>query len=198
MAHRLSGGRRADPLPPRLPPPPATRRPQTSGATQRCLNPGFSERIGNSRRTGELDISFSRARFTDVDPAGDRIPGALDRVISGAVTVEPARRVFGSVRLRHFGPRPLVEDGTVSSKSTTIWNGEIGVNLTNQLRLTIEGFNLFDSDVADIDYFYTSRLPGEPLEGVGRHPHAPLDSKDRTRGAPGHFLGRTRWMAQSS
>src|SRR3984893_12994347 len=24
---------------------------QTSGATQRCLNPGFSERIGNSRRT---------------------------------------------------------------------------------------------------------------------------------------------------
>ena len=32
--------------------PPATRRPQTSGATQRCLNPGFSERIGNSRRAG--------------------------------------------------------------------------------------------------------------------------------------------------
>ena len=25
---------------------------QTPGATQRCLNPGFSERIGNSRRTG--------------------------------------------------------------------------------------------------------------------------------------------------
>ena len=25
---------------------------QTSGAMQRCLNPGFSERIGNSRRTG--------------------------------------------------------------------------------------------------------------------------------------------------
>ena len=25
---------------------------QTSDATQRCLNPGFSERIGNSRRTG--------------------------------------------------------------------------------------------------------------------------------------------------
>ena len=26
---------------------------QTPGATQRCLNPGFSERIGNSRRTGD-------------------------------------------------------------------------------------------------------------------------------------------------
>ena len=33
-------------------PPPATRRPQTSGATPRGLNPGFSESIGNSRRTG--------------------------------------------------------------------------------------------------------------------------------------------------
>ena len=30
----------------------AARRPQTSGATPRGLNPGFSERIGNSRRTG--------------------------------------------------------------------------------------------------------------------------------------------------
>ena len=134
----------------------------------------------NPWMTGELDISFSRARFTDVDPAGERIPGALDRVISGAVTVEPARRVFGSVRLRHFGPRPLVEDGTVSSKSTTIWNGEFGVSLTNQLRLTIEVFNLFDSDVADIDYFYTSRLPGEPLEGVDdihTHPSIPRTAR---------------------
>ena len=29
---------------------------QTSGATQRCLNPEFSERIGNSRRTGRLRL----------------------------------------------------------------------------------------------------------------------------------------------
>ena len=28
------------------------------GATQRCLNPGFSERIGNSRRTG-LDTTYA-------------------------------------------------------------------------------------------------------------------------------------------
>ena len=30
---------------------------QTPGATQRCLNPGFSERIRNSRRTGLLEAS---------------------------------------------------------------------------------------------------------------------------------------------
>ena len=126
--------------------------------------------------TAEGDVSYSRARFTDGGPAGNNIPGALDRVLSGGITAEPDRRIFGSLRLRHFGPRPLVEDASVRSKSTTIWNGEVGVNLTNRMRLALEGFNLFDSDVADIDYFYRSRLPGEPLEGVDdlhTHPSIP-------------------------
>ena len=43
-------------------PPPATRRPQTSGATPRGLNPGFSESIGNSRRTGSTASAFSPPR----------------------------------------------------------------------------------------------------------------------------------------
>ena len=36
----------------------AARRPQTSGTTQRGLNPGFSERIGNSRRTAPARASL--------------------------------------------------------------------------------------------------------------------------------------------
>ena len=51
------------------------------------------------------DLAFSRARFRDDDPAGDYIPGALDRVISAGVTVEPRQPLFGSLRVRHFGPR---------------------------------------------------------------------------------------------
>ena len=38
---------------------PRCRRGQTPGATQRCLNPGFSERIWNSRRTGGRDRATS-------------------------------------------------------------------------------------------------------------------------------------------
>ena len=116
--------------------------------------------------TAEADMSFSRARFTDHAAEGDVIPGALDRVVSGALTVEPAKRVFGSIRLRHFGPRPLIENASVRSESTTIWNGEIGYGVTSRTRLMFEMFNLLDSKVSDIDYFYTSRLPGEPLVGV--------------------------------
>jgi outer membrane receptor protein involved in Fe transport len=130
----------------------------------------------NAWLTAEGDVSFSRARFTDEAVEGHMIPGSLDRVVSGALTVEPAKRVFGSIRLRHFGPRPLVEDASVRSESTTIWNGEIGYGVTNRTRLTLEVFNLLDSRVSDIDYFYTSRLPGEPLGGVDDihlHPSLP-------------------------
>ena len=96
--------------------------------------------------------------------------------MAGAITFSAQRPVFGSLRLRHFGPRPLIEDNSVRSEPTTIWNGELGVNLTDRLNITLEGFNLLNSDVADIDYYYTSRLPGEPAGGVDDihfHPSLP-------------------------
>lgn len=130
--------------------------------------------------TADVDLSLSRAEFTDLDLAGDAIPGSLHRVISGGLTVEPTRRVFGSIRLRHFGPRPLIEDRSVQSESTTLWNGEAGYRLGSRARLVVEVFNLFDSEVADIDYFYTSRLLGEPAAGVDdihTHPALPRTAR---------------------
>ena len=130
--------------------------------------------------TAEADIAFSRARFIDDDPAGDNIPGALDRVISGGLTFEPRQRVFASVRLRHFGSRPLIEDASVKSEGTTLWNAEIGYKLSHRVRLVLEVYNLFDAEVADIDYFYRSRLPGEPDEGIAdvhTHPAIPRSAR---------------------
>jgi len=101
-------------------------------------------------------------------------------VISAGVTVEPRKSVFGSLRVRHFGQRPLIEDGSVDSKSTTIWNGEVGYRLSNKARLVLEAFNIFDANVSDIDYFYASRLPGEPVGGVEdvhTHPVLPRSAR---------------------
>jgi hypothetical protein len=69
--------------------------------------------------------------------------------------------VFGSLRVRHFGPRPLIEDGSVNSRNTTIWNGEVGYRLSSKARLVLEAFNIFDANDSDIDYFYASLLPGD-------------------------------------
>jgi outer membrane receptor protein involved in Fe transport len=130
--------------------------------------------------TVDADLAFTRARFTDSDPAGTRIPGAVDRVISAGVTFEPQQPLFGSIRVRHFGPRPLIEDATVTSDSTTLWNGEIGYRLSSKARLVLEAFNLFDAEVSDIDYFYASRLPGEPeggVEDIHLHPALPQSAR---------------------
>ena len=130
--------------------------------------------------TLDVDLAFTRARFTDDDPAGIRIPGALDRVISAGLTFEPQQQLFGSIRARHFGPRPLIEDASVNSKSTTLWNGEIGYQLSSKARLVLEAFNLFDAEVSDIDYFYASRLRGEPeggVEDIHFHPALPRSAR---------------------
>ena len=130
--------------------------------------------------TVDADLAFTRARFTDGDAAGTRIPGALERVISAGVAVEPARQVFGSLRVRHSGPRPLTEDASVTSRSTTLWNAELGYRISARTRLVLEAFNIFDAKVSDIDYFYTSRLPGEPVDGVDDvhfHPTLPRSAR---------------------
>jgi hypothetical protein len=44
----------------------------------------------------------------------------------------------------------------------------------------LDTFNVFDTDVSDIDYFYRSRLPGEPLTGiedVHTHPTLPRTAR---------------------
>ena len=55
-----------------------------------------------------------------------------------------------------------------------IWNGEAGYRLSRTARIVVEVFNLFDAAVSDIDYFYVSRLRGEPSEGVVDVPTHPL------------------------
>ena len=132
--------------------------------------------------TADLDVAFSRARFADDDPVGDNIPGAIDQVVSGGVTLAPQHPVFGSIRVRYFGPRPLIEDASVTSDATTLWNGEVGYRFSSRLRLVLEGFNLLDAQVPDVDYFYVSRLQGEPDGGVADiHTHPTLPRSARLR-----------------
>jgi outer membrane receptor protein involved in Fe transport len=123
----------------------------------------------------DADVAVSRARFTDGDPAGDHIPGAVEQVIAAGVTLQDAGAVFGSLRLRYFGARDLTEDGSVRSDPTTLVNGQAGVRISPRAKVVLDVFNLFNTEASDIDYFYTSRLRSEPLGGVdGIHTHPTL------------------------
>ena len=130
--------------------------------------------------TFDADLSFSKARFKDDDPAGDHIPGAIETVIAAGATIDDLKGFFGGLRVRYFGPRPLIEDDSVRSASTTLLNADIGYKLRDDLRLGVEIFNLLDSEDSDIEYFYASRLPGEPAAGVDDihfHPVEPRSAR---------------------
>jgi outer membrane receptor protein involved in Fe transport len=101
-----------------------------------------------------------------LQPAGDRIPGSVERVIAAGATVEGAGPFFGTARLRYFGSRDLIEDGSVRSAPTFLLNAQAGAKVTARGRIVIDVFNLFNTKASDIDYFYVSRLAGEPTAGV--------------------------------
>jgi outer membrane receptor protein involved in Fe transport len=123
----------------------------------------------------DADLAVSKGRFRDGGPAGDHIRGSIERALSAGVSVEDLGPVFGSLRLRYFGPRPLIEDGSVRSSSSALVNARLGYAFRPGLRLALEVFNLLDEESNDIEYFYESRLPGEagPVEDVHFHPHEP-------------------------
>ncbi|MDX1383693.1 MAG: TonB-dependent receptor, partial [Thermoanaerobaculia bacterium] len=69
----------------------------------------------------DLDLALVDAEFSDDDPAGKEIPGALEHVISAGATLERGPW-FGAFRLRYFDGYPLIEDGSVRAGSTAVLN----------------------------------------------------------------------------
>ena len=120
----------------------------------------------------DFDLAYTHARFTDFDPVGNFIPGAPGWVASGGITFGRGTGWFGSLRARYFGPRPLIEDDSVRSQSSFIVNARAGYRFENGMRLQLDILNLFNAQTNQIEYYYLSRLPGEPIDGVAdRHVH---------------------------
>lgn len=112
-----------------------------------------------------VEASYTRARFRDYDPAGNRIPGAVPLVTSIEWTADWQRGWHSSVRARHLGAYPLIDDGSIESDGSTLVNLAIGKRWKHW-GIELDVMNLLDSDDHDIDYFYSSRLSGEAVDGV--------------------------------
>ncbi len=124
----------------------------------------------------DADLAFARGRLRPAAPEGDRIPGAVEGVAQLAATFTPASPWSGALRLRWFGPRPLVEDNSVRSKASATVNGRLAYKLAANTTLELEGFNLANRQVSAIDYFYESRLKGEAEARQGIHFH-PIEAR---------------------
>jgi hypothetical protein len=124
----------------------------------------------------DFDAAFARARSRGVDPGADHIPGAIEGTGQLALTVSELGAWDGALRLRYFGPRPLVEDNSVRSQASTTLNGRIGYRIRKDLRVELEGFNLANRKVSAIDYYYASQLRGEVEARDDIHFH-PIESR---------------------
>jgi outer membrane receptor protein involved in Fe transport len=116
--------------------------------------------------TLDADASWSTARYRDFNPAGQYVPEAVGTVVSAGATVENLHRTLGSLRWRYFGPRPLIEDNSQRSNATSLFELEAGYQLAKKVRISAQVFNLFNRSVSDVDYYFVSRLSGEPLSGI--------------------------------
>jgi len=129
----------------------------------------------------DLDLSLSRARFTDTDPlvAGNYIPGAIDRVASLGVTVKDLGPWSGTVHARYFGPRPLKEDNSQRSQSSTIFSARASYKVDAKTSINLDVFNLFNRKSNDIEYYYPSQLRNEtsPVDDIHFHPAEPRTAR---------------------
>ena len=125
----------------------------------------------------DLDLAYTQARFTDYDIVGERIPGAPSVVASAGVILGEETGWFGGLRWRYFGPRPLIEDDSARSAPTSLFNARLGYVFEDGLKLQLDVLNLLNTKASQVDYHYTSRLPGEDPAGIADrhfHPVEPL------------------------
>lgn len=119
----------------------------------------------------DADLAWNHARFADVDPAGNRIPNAVDKVASLVLTARDLGPWSASLQWRYLGSAALIEDNSVRSAPSLTTNLRLSRKLGSKLELTLDVFNLFDRKLNDIEYFYESQLPGEAAPVADKHVH---------------------------
>ena len=148
---------------------------------------GTNEAGPASRRTGielatywrpndwfqlDSELTLTDARFVTGGP--DEIPNSVPLTWSAGVTVGRDEGFFATLRARHFAARPLEETGSVHSRSSFLCNARLGWR-GREWEVAVDCLNLFDRGDNDIEYFYESRLQGEPgpVADVHLHPIEP-------------------------
>ena len=122
------------------------------------------------------DVTISRARFD----SGDAVPLAPRLTARGDVTVRFPWGLSSSIGVRYLADRYATEDRQHTARGYTL------VDFTARYRFKmVEAFlsieNLVNVEYREAQFFFTSRLRGEPAGGV--------DDIHFTPGNPRTFLG---------
>ena len=113
----------------------------------------------------EFEASYTDSQFNAADAIGAKIPGSIPLIVSAGLNAEFDNGYSLGARVRHFGRYPLIEDNSVKSNGSTLLNLRFAKRW-QQLSLSADLLNALNSKAHDIDYYYASRLAGEPQGGV--------------------------------
>ncbi|WP_267389814.1 TonB-dependent receptor [Sphingomonas sp. GC_Shp_3] len=129
------------------------------------------------------DLAFSKPRYHTDDLAAyglnaRYIADAPNFIYSAGVLVDYLGGWSGSLVWRRLGTHHLADgEAYPTDKGYSEWNLQIGFTLPRGWRVGVGVFNLFDSHDEAADYFYTSRLPGEPAGGITGFQVHPLEPR---------------------
>ena len=105
------------------------------------------------------------ARPFDLD--GPCIANAPQFIGSFGVLVDNLGPWFGGLQWRKLGPYPISDgDQFPQDKGYSEFNLDVGYKVSANLKVQLSLYNLFNTHANSSAYYYTSRLPGEPPEGV--------------------------------
>ncbi|MCW1384529.1 TonB-dependent receptor [Novosphingobium sp. KCTC 2891] len=105
------------------------------------------------------NYTVSHARYDN----GDHIPNAFESAASaGAALI--LNRWKASVRVRHLGPSPLIEDNSIRDRGSTVVNARAAWS-DKRIELYGEILNLLASKDKDIAYYYESYIPAFDTDG---------------------------------
>ena len=136
------------------------------------------------------DLAFSKARYQG-SPAdlsnfgldGPFITEAPSFIGSFGVLVDNLGPWFGALQWRDLGPYPISDgDQYPQDKGYSEVNADVGYKVNPRLKLQVSVFNLFNTRANAAAFYYTSRLPGEPSDGVTGvqvHPLEPISARFR-------------------
>jgi multidrug efflux pump subunit AcrB len=127
-----------------------------------------------------VGVKVSGTNLQEIDRIASEVEHAVKKVLG--VTFAFAERLTGgryidvninSARADRYG----LNIADVRSHSTSLISADGGFNLSDRWRVQAEVFNVLNRKSSGIDYYYASRLPGEPPNGVNDihfHPVEPI------------------------
>jgi outer membrane receptor protein involved in Fe transport len=128
------------------------------------------------------DLAVSKARyrgdFTAFGLSGPYIANAPNFIGSFGVLIDNLGHWFGGLQWRKLGAYPIYDgEKYPEDPGYSEFNVDAGYKINAHLKIQLSIYNLFNTKADSSAYYYTSRLPGEPAEGVTGiqvHPLEPI------------------------